>query len=309
MPYLKIYSNPFNMSMYIGELSALLASVIWATGATFFTLAVEHIGPYRLNFIRLNLALFMLFIVLVFTKGSFFPDTATFQNVLWLSISGVLGLALGDLCYFGALRYLGVRITMLFFTLAPPAAAFSEWLFLRDAISAGAFAGMGIVIAGIITVITGKRENNESRSYPLKGIFLAITASLLQGLGLTISKSGMKGLDALDSTYLRMLSASLSFSLFYLLFRRHLPLYDNKRGRIVYVFSFFGAFFGPFLGVILSMNSIRYTHSGIAQTLLSLTPVTIIPFSVFVFGERITLRSVSGTLLALAGVFVLIFLK
>ncbi len=295
--------------MYTGEISALLASVIWATGATFFTLAVTNIGPYRLNFIRLNLAFIFLLVLLLSTKGSVFPVNATFDNILWLSTSGILGLVLGDLCYFGALKYLGVRITMLFFTLAPPAAALSEWIILKDIISRGAFLGMVIVIAGIVIVITGKNENSDKKSYSFKGISLAILASLLQGIGLTISKFGIGGLDAVESTYLRMMSASFSFSLFYLIFRKNLPEYINKKGRIVYLYSFFGAFFGPFLGVILSMNAIRYTHSGIAQTLLSLTPVTIIPFSIFVFGDRITLRSVLGTITALTGVTVLIWLK
>lgn len=57
------------------------------------------------------------------------------------------------------------------------------------------------------------------------------------------------------------------------------------------------------------MNAIRYTHSGVAQTLLSLTPITIIPYSIFVFQEKIKLRSIVGTLIALIGVFILIWLK
>ncbi|MGB9599974.1 MAG: EamA family transporter [Myxococcota bacterium] len=66
---------------------------------------------------------------------------------------------------------------------------------------------------------------------------------------------------------------------------------------------------GKFLGVIFSMNAIKYTHSGIARTLLSMTPITIIPFSVLVCKEKIGVRSIIGTLIALQGVVVLIQFK
>ena len=38
-----------------------------------------------------------------------------------------------------------------------------------------------------------------------------------------------------------------------------------------------GAFIGPFLGITLSMVAVTYTETGIAQTLMSLMPVLIIP--------------------------------
>ncbi len=308
LPELKM-SYMLYFLMYVGEISAIIASFFWATGATFFTLAVTNIGPYRLNLIRLNLAFLFLLLVLFITKVRLFPYNATAENILWLSISGIIGLVIGDLCYFGALKYLGVRVTMLFFTLAPPAAALSEWIILKEAISAGAIIGMLIVIVGIVVVIVQKEKEKGIISYPPIGVLLGILAALFQGLGLTISKFGLKGLDAIESTYLRMLAADLSFTILYVLFKNSLPSYENRSGRIVYVFAFFGAFFGPFLGVILSMNAIRYTYSGIVQTLLSMTPITIIPFSIFVFKEKIGLKSIIGTGIALIGVLILIWLK
>ena len=68
-----------------------------------------------------------------------------------------------------------------------------------------------------------------------------------------------------------------------------------------------GALTGPVLGVTLSLVAIAHTHIGVASTLMSLTPVILLPVSYFLFKEKITSRAIVGTLVALLGV-VLLFL-
>jgi drug/metabolite transporter (DMT)-like permease len=64
---------------------------------------------------------------------------------------------------------------------------------------------------------------------------------------------------------------------------------------------------GPALGVVLSLVAIANAHIGVASTLMSLTPVFLLPVAHFLFREKITSRAVMGTLIALLGV-VLLFL-
>jgi drug/metabolite transporter (DMT)-like permease len=47
---------------------------------------------------------------------------------------------------------------------------------------------------------------------------------------------------------------------------------------------------------------------GVASTLMSLPPVFLLPISHFVFGERIGLRAVAGTLVAIIGVAMLLLM-
>jgi drug/metabolite transporter (DMT)-like permease len=62
-----------------------------------------------------------------------------------------------------------------------------------------------------------------------------------------------------------------------------------------------GAFFGPFLGVSLSLVAVKYTEAGVAATLMALVPVMIIPLTVLVRKERVTARSVLGAIVAVGG--------
>jgi drug/metabolite transporter (DMT)-like permease len=116
------------------------------------------------------------------------------------------------------------------------------------------------------------------------------------------------GLSAISANHIRVTAAALVITAVSLLSGKLradiLKMKDIKA--VVQIGS--GALTGPVLGVILSLVAIRYTHIGIASTLMSLSPILLIPVGHFLFKERITLRSVVGTVIALTGAVLLFFL-
>jgi drug/metabolite transporter (DMT)-like permease len=66
-----------------------------------------------------------------------------------------------------------------------------------------------------------------------------------------------------------------------------------------------GALIGPFLGMTLSLFAVAYTQAGIAQTLLSLEPLIIIPLMWIIYRERTNSRGIIGAALAVIGVTIL----
>ena len=60
-------------------------------------------------------------------------------------------------------------------------------------------------------------------------------------------------------------------------------------------------FFGPALGVSLSLLALQYTQAGIAQTIMSLVPVLIILPSRLVFKTKVTAMEVVGAVIAVIG--------
>jgi drug/metabolite transporter (DMT)-like permease len=81
-------------------------------------------------------------------------------------------------------------------------------------------------------------------------------------------------------------------------------LEDRKALRLLSI----GAFFGPFVGVTLSLVAIQATETGVAATIMATSPVLILPFAVWVEKERIRVGGYGGALLATAGV-ALLFLR
>jgi drug/metabolite transporter (DMT)-like permease len=66
-----------------------------------------------------------------------------------------------------------------------------------------------------------------------------------------------------------------------------------------------GSIIGPYLGITLSYIAIIYTKVGIAATLMSLVPVTILPVTRIVYKEHLTPATITGTIIAVAGVAIL----
>jgi drug/metabolite transporter (DMT)-like permease len=68
-----------------------------------------------------------------------------------------------------------------------------------------------------------------------------------------------------------------------------------------------GAVTGPVLGVVLSLIAIAKAPMGVAATLMSLSPVLLLPVAHFIFKEKVGGHAILGTLLALAGAVALFF--
>ena len=71
------------------------------------------------------------------------------------------------------------------------------------------------------------------------------------------------------------------------------------------VFTTIGSVIGPFLGVSLSLMVLHYLTTGVASTFLSLVPVFIIPFSIFLHKEHVSIRAFAGAVIAVSGIYLL----
>ena len=69
-----------------------------------------------------------------------------------------------------------------------------------------------------------------------------------------------------------------------------------------------GVLFGPVLGVLFSLLAVRLTHLALAATLMSLTPVMMLPVMYLGYGERYRLAAVLGTVVAVIGAALLFWL-
>ena len=67
-------------------------------------------------------------------------------------------------------------------------------------------------------------------------------------------------------------------------------------------FIIIGAFFGPFIGVYLSLLAVKYTTVGIASTIMAVIPVMIIPAAILLYKEKVTLKEVIGAFITVGGV-------
>ncbi len=296
---------------HFGEFTALLVALFWTITALSFSRASRTIGSLQVNLLRLILAFFFLGILLLVRTGSFWPNQNSTSSWLWLSLSGLVGFVFGDYCLFKSYEYVSARISMLIMALAPPIAAITGYFILKETFTLMNMGGMVITLLGIALVVLDKPDTDENKesstlsfksTYPIKGLLLALGGATGQGVGLVLSKLGMQQYDPFASTQIRVITGIVGFSIIIILGRKIKELKNALKNRPAMGLVTLGAIFGPFLGVSLSLLSIKYTSTGIASTIMAIVPVLIIPPSILIFKEKVTKKEIIGAVLAVMGV-------
>ncbi len=303
---------------YTGELIAITTVLCWTVSVQFFEAATRRVGATPVNIIRLTTALILFGTFLYFKNGMLVPLDFPLRAWVFLSLSGMIGFFLGDICLFKALVELGPRIALLIFSLSAPVAALIGWAFLSETYVIHQWAGMLVTLTGVGLVIFEKKQDKNSpqksgkrreRTITLKGILFGIGAMLGQATGYVLSKAGMQTetgyLDAFAATQIRAISAFVCFVLFFTLTRKWHRVVTAIKDTRALMLTATGALIGPFIGVSLSLMVLHYLSTGVASTFLSMTPVCIIPFSIFLHKEHVSLRAFGGAFIAVGGIWLL----
>jgi drug/metabolite transporter (DMT)-like permease len=300
---------------FFGEAIALATVLCWTFSVQFFAAASREVGAIPVNIIRIFVALLLFSMLLLFREGILFPAHFPLRAWLFLSLSGVIGFFIGDIFLFKALVELGPRLTMLIQSLAAPTAALFGWAFLHENYSPRQWLGMAIALAGVSAVILEKNRDISPvrqltvRRVSYRGVLLGVAAMLGQAGGLLLSKTGMRTesgyLDAFSATQIRALAAFACFVAFFTVTGKWQDVRAALRNRKAVAFTAIGATIGPFLGVSLSLLALHYLATGIASTFFSLVPICIIPFSIYLHREHVSLRAIGGAVTAVFGVYLL----
>lgn len=288
---------------FAGEMAALSAAFLWAFSSFLFSRLGNTIPPIEMNFLKGILAV-ALFTATLFILGD--PVTnLTWQTVIILAVSGAIGIGFGDTMYFEALNLLGPRRTLLVTTLAPVFTALLAWVFLDETLNLLAVAGIFLTIAGIAWVITEQeKDSGQDSSHIRKGIFYAFLAAMTQAIGAVLSRWVLTGTQtsALHSALVRLVAGILFIVIWVAV--KHQPVGQWVKtkstprlwGTVAVV-----VVLGTYLAIWLQQVAFQYTRVGIAQTLLATSPLFVLPFSALQ-RERLSLRSITGVFVAVAGI-------
>jgi drug/metabolite transporter (DMT)-like permease len=316
LPAFPILSASASGSGVVGETAAVFTAVLWTGCAILFASAGRRIGALSVNAFRIVMAVVLLGIAHAVIFGSLVPH-ATGGQWLYMGLSGIIGLAIGDFGYFGCLVMIGPRRGVLLMATAPIFSAVMGYLVLGEVLSAWNIFGIALTLAGVFVVILDENvhesEVTVSPRHTAYGVLAGLGGAIGQGVGLVVSKYGMiraggegaPPLDPLPATLVRMIVAAgfvwITIALAGKLRRVLAAARDTRAiGR-----TFAGAMSGPFLGVWLSMVAVTYTAAGVAATLMALMPVMVIPVLWVVYRQKTSLRGMVGAAVAVVGVAVL----
>jgi drug/metabolite transporter (DMT)-like permease len=297
---------------WTGELIAIATVFCWTISVQFFEAASKRVGATPVNIIRLTVALMLFSLLLFFRHGYIFPVNFPAHAWFYLSLSGVVGFFIGDIFLFKALVEIGPRVAMLIFSLSAPTAALIGWLFLDEIYVPHQWVGMFVTLFGVGIVILERNQRASKlkiRDISLKGVLFGFGGMFGQACGYVLSKTGMQTesgyLDAFSATQIRAIAAFLCFLVFFTVTGKWGNVKAAARNTTAVLFTAIGSAIGPFLGVSLSLLVLHYLTTGVASTFLSLVPVFIIPFSILLHKEHVSIRAVTGAVTAVFGIYLL----
>ncbi len=291
---------------YLGELSALLTALLWSGTSLAFSSAAVKIGPLQLNINRMLLAcIFLAATIFIFN----FDITITSKQIIYLSISGVIGLVFGDSYLFKAYELIGARLSMLLMALSPAMAAILAFIFLGEGMSVWGIIGMIVTIMGVAFVVLERSEEPGVQVTINKaGIFYGILGALGQAAGLIFAKFAFQEgeVDKMVATFIRIFASVAILLPAAIILKKYLnPITLYKNDMRAFGATLIGTVLGPYLGITFSLVAISYTKVGIASTLMSTMPILMLPMVHYIYKEKLTMRAITGAFIAVAGVAIL----
>ena len=307
-----------------GIAAAFGTAICWAMTALFFSAAARRIGQFHVNQIRLVQACLLLTAACAVT-GAF--AHAPWVQLFLLALSGLVGLTLGDAALFLCLQIIGPRRGSLIMALAPGFAALMMIPLLGETLSWVGVVGMVVTLGGVMWVVLERGQPGEIQGKLWLGVSMGVLGAAGQAGGLILSKAGLgmsrpegllntlSGIDAgnvvtvspLYGTLVRMLAGTVMLVGYCIAVGRMGETLRTLKDRKAVAQTTGGAFFGPFIGVTLSLAAVAWTNTAVAATIMAISPVLVIPIVRVAYKQKTTWRAVLGALVAIAGVGVLTF--
>jgi drug/metabolite transporter (DMT)-like permease len=291
------------VSGYRGELAGLTAAILWAVASILYQQLGTSIKPLVLNLLKGLLACSLLGMMIVLLN--LWPESQSQQAAIMLAISGVIGISIGDTLFFKALNNIGARQMLLLETLSPIMAAIIAAVAFGIVITGSQLFAMLITLIGVAWVITEsstKRFKFKLSGPAATGVAFGCGAAFCQALGAVIAHVAMtqSEMPSLVSAFIRMAVATGILLPWIVLFTRSKLMPSAQSLKLLIP----AAFIGTFLCIWLQQEALKFTTPAIAQTLLALSPVAILPMLKW-RGEIISGRAIIGALIATIGVSLL----
>ena len=319
-----------------GEMMALLSALLWAITSVLLAVGAKRLDVVPLNLVRCTVSTIFFVSLLPFFGGIQALADLTPSNWLWLIVSVLALLVVGDTLYFRSMDLAGVSWTMPVSSINPLWSVFLAAIFVGEPLTWSLLGGAVLVVLGTVVVsrsagqagavvpsspahaagIPGalaaqtaatkdaeKRRKGGRAREPgdrRKGLLLALLVSVMWAVGAVAIKPATAGVHSVVANSVRQPLAMLML-LGLTLFRGQwgeLREVDAKSWWIIIGASLIGTG----LGSLVFVMAVQLAGAGRAAVLMATSPLLAIPFSMMWLQERPTRWTLVGTILTAAGI-------
>ena len=285
---------------------ALCAALLSAAGTSLYNKMGEKLTSDMIGYVRMFLAVPMS-LALVFIFDGRLPSGLPWQTYAVAFGSGFVGYFLCDYFMFKAIVGLGARETSVIMTLNPALTALMSLIIFGESLNAMQVAGMSVTVIGVSLMVAGSKSASEKdRRISLKaGILCAASGAVLQSVADIMAKAALSSLPPVSTNLLRLTGGLAAWIVFGFIKRKdyseQFRVFRDWRYVIMMVCAVAA---GPVFAMTLSIGAMEIIPVGVVKSLVQTSPLFMIPIDIL-RKKRISVLSVIGTLVSVAGVILL----
>ncbi len=276
----------------------MASAASWALCAVLWKNIGETISPLSMNLYRSVISsLFLLAALLIVA-----PAPVTASDCLFLGLSGVLGIALGDTFFFMSLMNLGPRLVSLLGALTPVLVTIFAMVFLGEKITPMVMAGIVLTVAGIVWVLREKAPPAQNLKNRSLGVRYGLLSMVCMAAGVILTKVGVTSVPTLQATLIRLLGGVAGLLCWGCLTRAlkdwSTPFHDTRLFKQIFLVVLISTFGGFWLFVV----ALKHVDAAVASTLGATTPLFVLPLAAIMLKEKISLQATLGAVVAVGGI-------
>ena len=288
-------------SLNLGDIYAILTALCWSSGVIFFDIAGRVLTSLQISLLK-NIVGVLGFIGFLLIQGDPFPIFTQHEYFI-LFLSGVIGVALGDILFLASLRRIGSSLSAIISTSYSVSIFILAYVMYQEVISVFAYFGGVLVIAAVIIGTMEKPENRNPRDIYL-GFFYGFLAHLFTAYSILLLRPIIESHPVVPIALVRFSIGIIISAGAIIYLNGYSSLKETVTKGFGHVSLLAGSFLGTFLSVIFWLAGYKYTLAGRAAIYNQLSTIFIIILAAIFLKEVMTKKKWAAVSLALAGAFI-----
>ena len=288
-------------NLNLGDIYAILTALCWSFGVICFDISGRVLNSLQISFLK-NIVGVLGFIIFLFIQSDSFPLFSHYEYFI-LVISGVIGVAIGDLLFLASLRRIGSGLSAIISTSYSVSIFVLAYIMYQEVISIFAYFGGFLVIFGVVIGTMEKPENKTPQNIYI-GVLFGVLAHLSTAYSILLLRPIMEIYPVVPIALVRF-STGIIFSAIGIIYLQGIKnISETFTKGFANRYLIIGSFFGTFLSVIFWLAGYKYTLAGRAAIYNQLSTIFIIILASIFLKEIMTKKKWLAVTLALIGALI-----
>jgi drug/metabolite transporter, DME family len=279
---------------------ALASALISAFATILLRRGLRHDGPYTAVWVNLAVGIVFVWLAVALTGGF---GHASLRSIAFFALAGLIGTVGGRIFRFKGIDLVGAAIAAAMINLSPLVSTALAIVVLGEHVTLPILTGTLVIVAGTTLLSSGGR----SRGVRLRQLVIPLLSAVCFGVVAVLRKIGLADMGPVAGFAINVTAAFAAFTGFLLATGQRSAMACGRQS----VGYFVAAGVAENLSVLLLVVALTAGSVSVVAPLSSVSPIFVLVLSFFFLRgiELLNARIVAGTVLVVAGVYLLTALR